>query len=485
MVRFASIVNPILIALLLAVSVFGAEAATPPPDWNQAGDETVRNLTGILQIDTSDGNETQVARYLKAILDKEGVPSEILELKPGRGNLVARLRGNGSKRPLLLMGHTDVVGVEPEKWTEKPFGAQIKEGYLYGRGALDNKDNVAVYLEVFLLLHRLGMPLDRDVIFLAQAGEEGSSSAGIGFMVARHWDKIDCEFALDEGGGICLRDGRVHYVGVSTTGKVPRGIRLVARGTSGHGSVPLPDNAITHLAAAVAKVGSYQMPMRLSETTRVFFERLATVSPAEEKDLFTHLEDPQRTAAVQEILRTAHPRYNSMLRTSISPTIIQGGFRSNVIPATAEARLDIRALPGEDIDAMVEALRSLIDDPAIELVPPSSGRVGSHPSGIDTEMFHALEKAQRKLFPDSVTLPVLLTGATDMSPLRARGVNAYGLGVPATIDDTTRVHGNDERVSVDALRQYVEFVYTAVTGVATTSPPVLPYRTAHAGGPGS
>ncbi|MHB8902837.1 MAG: M20/M25/M40 family metallo-hydrolase [Thermoguttaceae bacterium] len=471
MVRATSISNPILIALLLAASVCGAEVASPLPDWNQAGDEVVRNLAGILQIDTSNGNETQVARYLKAILDKEGIPSDVLELEPGRGNLVARLRGNGSKRPLLLMGHTDVVGVEPEKWTEKPFGGEVKDGYLYGRGALDNKDNVAVYLQVFLLLHRLGVPLDRDVIFLAQAGEEGASSVGIGFMVTRHWNKIDCEFALDEGGGICLRDGQIHYVGVSTTEKVPRGIRLIARGTSGHGSVPLADNAITHLAAAVAKVGNYQVPMRLSETTRVFFQRLATVSPPDEKELFMHLEDPQRSAAVQEILRKAHPRYNSMLRTSISPTIIQGGFRSNVIPAQAEVRLDVRALPGEDIDALVDDLRKLIDDPAVELVPPTGGRVGSNPSGIDTPMFHALEDAQRKLFPGSVTLPVLLTGATDMSPLRARGVDAYGLGVPATIDDTTRVHGNDERVSVHALRQYVEFVYTAVTAVAAAGSP--------------
>ncbi len=274
------------------------------------------------------------------------------------------------------MGHTDVVGVERDKWSVDPFGAVVKDGYLYGRGTLDNKDNAAVYLEVFLLLHRLRVPLDRDVIYLAQAGEEGASNLGIGFMVAQHWDKIDCEFALDEGGCIRLRDGRVYYVGVSATEKVPRGIRLIARGTSGHGSVPLADNAITHLAAAVAKAGSYQMPMRLNETTRVFFERLAAISPADEKDLYAHLEDPAQSAAVQEKIRATNPRYDSMLRTSISPTIIQGGFQSNVIPAQAEARLDIRAVPGEDIPAMVAALRRLIDDPAIELVGPSGGRPG-------------------------------------------------------------------------------------------------------------
>jgi acetylornithine deacetylase/succinyl-diaminopimelate desuccinylase-like protein len=163
-----------------------------------------------------------------------------------------------------------------------------------------------------------------------------------------------------------------------------------------------------------------------------------------------------------------------MLRTSISPTIIQGGFRGNVIPAQAEARLDVRAVPGEDIDAMVATLRQLIDDPAVELVRPGGGRVGSRASGIQTDMFRALEGAQRKLFPDAATLPVLLTGATDMSPLRARGVHAYGLGAPASIEETTRVHGNDERVAVAGLRQYVEFVYHAVTGVAAANRPGLP-----------
>lgn len=462
-------------ALGLAGELWGADPAQAVgggrslPNWLEAGAEAARHLAGLIRIDTSSGNETKAAQYLQAILDEEGIAAQILELQAGRGNLVARLRGNGTRRPVLLMGHTDVVGVERDKWTVDPFGGVVKDGYLYGRGALDNKDNVAVYLEVFLLLHRLGVPLDRDVIFLAQAGEESASSLGIGFLVAQHWDQIACEFALDEGGGIRFRDGRVHYVGVSTTEKVPRGIRLIARGTSGHGSVPLADNAITHLAAAVAKVGTYQMPMRLNPTTRTFFERLATVSPADKKDLYLHLEDPARSAAVQERIRATNPRYDSMLRTSLSPTIIQGGFRSNVIPAQAEARLDVRALPEEDIEAMVAALRRLIDDPAVELVRPAGGRPVSHASGIQTEMFRALEDAQRSLFPDAVTLPVLLTGATDMAPLRARGVQAYGLGAPASDDETARVHGNDERIAVDGLRRYVEFVYHAVTAVAASN----------------
>ena len=187
-----------------------------------------------------------------------------------------------------------------------------------------------------------------------------------------------------------------------------------------------------------------------------------------------HLEDPARSAAIQERIRATNPPYDSMLRTSISPTIIQGGFQANVIPAQAEARLDIRVLPDEDVNAMVATLRRLIDDPAVELVRPTAGRPVSRPSGIQTEMFLALESAQRELFPEAATLPVLLTGATDMAQLRARGVQAYGLGAPASIEDTTRVHGNDERTSVEGIRKFVEFAYNAVTAVAASNRASLP-----------
>jgi len=445
-----------------------AQDASSTPDWAQARDEAVRILSGMVKIDTSNppGNETKVAEYIKAILDKEGIASQIYELEPGRGNLVARLKGSGKKRPVLLMGHTDVVGVEREKWTVDPFGGLIKDGYLYGRGASDDKGMTSVCLEVFLLLHRLKVPLDRDVIFLAEAGEEGTTRAGIDFMVGQHWDQIECEFALNEGGWIYERGGRVQYVGVSTTEKVPRGIRLVAKGTSGHGSMPRLDNAITHLAAAVAKVGSFQMPMRLNETTRAFFQRLATISPPEEAYLYTHLEDPKESAAVQEKLRATNIMYNSMLRTSIVPTIIKGGFRSNVIPGDAEASLDVRALPDEDINAMIATLRQLINDPAVEIVPPSRGRPGTPPSGLGTEMFRALERAQTGLFPGAVTLPVMLTGATDSAQLRAKGVQAYGLGSVVTDEERARIHGNDERLSVEGIGKFVEFVYRAVMDVA-------------------
>ena len=457
---------------LLPLLFLVASASAAPPDFKAALQETIDILSGFIKVDTSNppGNETKGAAYLKTFFDREGIPSEILELEPGRGNIVARLKGNGSKKPLLLMGHIDVVGVEREKWTVDPFAAIIKDGYIYGRGAADDKGMTSVCLEIILLLHRLKVPLDRDVIFLAESGEESSTHVGIDFMVKQHWDKIACEFALNEGGRIFQKSNRVQYVGISTTEKVPRPILLSARGTSGHGSQPRPDNAIVHLASAVAKFASWQPPMRLNETTRAFFQRLATISPPEEAFLYLHLEDPVLGPLVQEKLRTTSIMYNAMLRTTISPNIIKGGFRQNVIPGDALATLDVRALPDEDMTNLVQTLRELINDPAVEVVPAGTGRPATPPSRFDTEMFAALERAQKTVFPEAITLPIMLTGATDSAQLRAKGVQCYGLGSVVTEGETTRVHGNDERLSIAGLGRFLEFLYLAVTDIAASRP---------------
>jgi len=447
-------------------------AGQTAPDFRRAREEAVRTLQGLIRIDTSNppGNETKVAEYLKSILDKEGIASEIVAPQPARGSLIARIKGNGRKKPILLVAHTDVVGVERDKWSVDPFEGGIKDGYVYGRGALDDKDDVAAMFQVLLLLHRQKLALDRDIIFLAEAAEEGNPNVGMDFVVERHWPKIESEFALNEGGSIHVRDGKVPYVSVGTAQKALGRVRLVARGVSGHGSVPRMDNAIGHVAAAVAKLMDYQPPMRLNETTRVFFQRLATISPPEEAFLFRHLEDPALGPMVQEALRRgknrAHLTYNSMLRTSITPTIIQGGFRNNVIPAEAEATLDIRALPDENLNAFVAELRRVIDDPAVEVIPLPRYRPVSPSASLTSEMFRALEKAQSALFPGAITIPTMGTGSNDSAQLLAKGVQSYGVGPPATEQDSEGSHGNDERVSVEGMGQFVEFLYRAVVEVA-------------------
>jgi acetylornithine deacetylase/succinyl-diaminopimelate desuccinylase-like protein len=431
--------------------------------------EAITFLSALVKIDTSNppGEEIKAANYIKAVLDKEGIPSEIFESAPGRANLVARLKGNGKKKPLMLMGHLDVVGIERDKWTVDPFAAITKDGYLYGRGSSDDKGMDAANLEIFLQLHRSKTPLDRDVILLAEAGEEGTSQYGINFMVAQHWDKIDCEYMLNEGGEFPTADGKLQYAGVATTEKVPRGMVLIAHGSSGHASIPRTDNAIEHLGAALGKLLTWQPPMRLNETTREYFARLAKISSPEDAYLYTHLEE----RAVQEKIRTTRLAQNSMLRTSIVPTMVSGGFRLNVIPADAQATLDVRALPDENIEQLMETLSSVIADPEIEVKRASNlqpDRPAGPPSSIHNEMFEALERAQSKVFPGSVTLPVMLPGATDSAQLRAKGVQAYGIGIPRTDDDASRIHGNDERVSLDGLGRFIDYLYATVLDVAAS-----------------
>lgn len=460
------------IVLILSVMLAGPTLGQAQ-DFAKGGDELLQRLQGLIRIDTSNppGNETKGAEFLKAVLDKEGIASEIIEAKPGRGNLIARIKGNGSKPPILLMGHMDTVGVERDKWTVDPFAAVIKDGYLYGRGAIDDKIDVVSMFQVFLMIHRAKLPLDRDIIYLAEAAEEGGDPVGIDFLVEKHWDKIACEFAINEGGEVLLRDGKVLYVGVQTAEKVPKGLKLIARGSSGHGSMPRADNAIVRLGAAIAKVGAYQPPMKLNDTTRTYFQRLATISSPEEAFLLKNLEHPTIGPVVQETFRLSkdggHIAYNSMLRNSISPNIVQGGFRVNVIPGEAEVTLDVRMLPGEDVEPLKAELRRIIDDPSVEVVDNGWAPFpGAPATRLDTDFFRALERSQKQVFPEAITLPTMSTGATDSAKIRAKGIQAYGVGTLRTDDDESRMHGNDERVLVSGLPKYLEFLYRAITEVA-------------------
>ena len=340
------------------------------------------------------------------MLEREGIAVELHALEADRANLVARLRGNGSKRPLLIMGHTDVVGVQREKWSVDPFAAIRKNGYIYGRGSRDDKDNATACLAVMLLLKRMNVPLDRDIIFVAEAGEESSTRVGINYLVDSFWNEIDAEYALAEGGGGVKEGGRLTRLSIATTEKVPRGVKLLAHGTAGHGSTPRLDNAIVKLANAVARVAAWEPPMRLNDTTRAYFERLASVSPADKADRYLHVADPARTGEIQRHFAKHELSHYSMLRTSISPTILKGGFRSNVIPSEAEATLDVRALPDEDIEKFYASLERVIGDPAVTVERPrAAGRPSGAPSRLDTEMFQTLERVQREMYPGAVTLP--------------------------------------------------------------------------------
>lgn len=445
------------------------------PDWRAQETEILRHYRALLQIDTSSppGNETAAVTYLKSVFDREGIPTNVFARDPSRANLVARLKGNGAKRPILLMAHTDVVGVQREKWPVDPFGAPLKDGYVWGRGSSDDKDKLVANLMVMLLLKRRAVALNRDVIFLAEAGEEGDTAVGIDFMVARHFDQIDAEYALNEGGHAVIEDGRVSVVQITTTEKVPRRVRLVVNGTSGHASIPRIDNAVVHLASAISKLGTWETPLRFNETTLTYFERLASITRPENAGRYRDLIDPRRRPAAERYLAEHEPRHYSMLRTSVTPTILKGGFRMNVIPSEAEATIDVRALPDEDIAAFYAQMQRIVGDPAVRIEPMSEGaRPVAPPSRIDTEMFRALEHASQRVYPGSTTLPTLLTGATDMAQLRARGIQSYGIGPAVTQSDSDNygAHSDVERLPESSLYSFVQFVWIAVTEVAAGRP---------------
>ena len=463
-VRFA---QPTFVLVLTAAAL---SAQVPAVDWNQQQAELLRHYRALVQLDTSNppGNETRVAEYLKRVLEAEGISTRTFAMDPARENLVARIKGNGKKRPLLILAHEDVVNVSRDKWPVDPFGAVMKDGYIWGRGTRDDKDKLAANLMVMLLTKRNQAALDRDIIFLAEAGEESTTEWGIDFMVREHFPEIDAEFALTEGGGARIENGRVVTVSIETTEKVPRRVRLVANGQAGHGSVPRLDNAVTHLGAAVGKVGMWETPMRLNDTTRAYFERLAAISPPDKAARYNALLNPQRAADAQRYLREHEPTLYSMLRTSVVPTMLRGGVGQNVIPSEVEATLDVRALPDENIDKFYQEMSRVIADPAVKVVPIPNPRPATPPSRLDTEAFRALEAVSKRMYPGVIVLPSMSTGATDMAQLRNRGIQCYGIGPAVNDDDGANYggHSDVERMPEASLYRFAEFTWNAVMEVA-------------------
>lgn len=442
-------------------------------DWDEVGEEAVQHLVQLVRLDTTNppGNETLVVEYLERVLADQGIASERYALDPQRANLVVRQRGNGSKRPILLMGHTDVVGVQPEKWYGDPFSGKREDGFIYGRGTLDDKDNLAASLMVMMLLDRYGVELDRDVIFLAEAGEEGTPEVGINFMVENHFEVIDAEYALAEGGQNIMRDDKVAQVGIETTEKMPRRVTLVARGTPGHGSKPTLENAVVILANAISKAAAWETEVRLNDTTRTYFRRLAEISAPEEAYRYLNVENEELSDEIQQYFLETFPYHYSISRTSVVPTVIDAGFRRNVIPSEASAILDIRMLPDEDVEKFYEQLANVIDDSRVEIVPERIYRPAAPPSDIDNEMFRVLENVALRMYPGSTVLPIMQTGATDMAQIRARGVQAYGIGPARSIEEINSgfgAHGDNERVEERAFIDMVRYMWNVVIEVAAT-----------------
>jgi acetylornithine deacetylase/succinyl-diaminopimelate desuccinylase-like protein len=456
-------------SFLLAVLVQAAQ----DPDWRRIEQETLRHFQELVRFDTSDppGNEKPAADYLARVLQQEGIPVEIFALEAHRPNIVARLKGTGRKRPLLLMGHTDVVNVDPKKWKHPPFAATRDGSHIYGRGTVDDKDNVVASLMTMLMLKRFKVPLDRDVIFLAEAGEEGSTRVGIQFMVEQHFDAIDAEYCLAEGGSASRTGGHVRFVSVQTLEKIPRRVELTSRGVSGHGSTPLRSNAIAHLATAVAAVAAWKPEIRLNDTTRAYFKRLASVSSPDDAKRYLAIvgSDAAARDAADEYFLDREPRHASMLRTSVSPNIIEGGYRINVIPSEAKATLDVRMHPDDNPQDFLESLRRVVNDPAVEVTwGQRDVRPGTRTADLNSEAFRVLESVVKRHY-ETVMLPTMSPGATDMAYLRAKGMHCYGIGPATDSEDAAKgfgAHSDQERILEVELHRFVRFTYDVVRDIA-------------------
>lgn len=446
-------------------------AATP--DWERVRAATVEHLQRMIRMNTVNppGNELPVAQYLDAELRAAGIESRLLEPAPGRGAVVARLRGDGSRRPVLLMAHMDVVGVEAEHWSVDPFAGAIRDGYLYGRGAIDDKGMLAANLQAMLLLKRhvvdAGGALARDVVFVANSDEEARGDYGMGWLMAHHRELVEAEFALNEGGRTRVVGGRPLYVAVQNTEKVPHVLTVTARGPGGHASVPLAGNAVARLGRAMAAIGAHREPVRLTPTTRRFFGDLAACWPhAVERRAMADVASrhPGRVQRGARVLGRT-PVFDAVLRTGVSLTTVEGGIRTNVIPTEAAARVNVRTLPGASIDAVVARLGRAVADPLVEIAVTERGE-DAPASSFESAMFEAIAGAARALDPALAVVPYLSTGATDSARLRRLGVQAFGvLPFPMRQDDEDRMHGNDERIPLDALHFGTRLIYGALYNV--------------------
>ncbi len=436
--------------------------------WDAVRDEVVRHLQNLIRIDSTNppGNETAVANYLAQALRGEGYEPVVVESAPGRGNMVARYQGDGSLPPLLLFGHTDVVPVEPELWKHAPFGGELVDGCVWGRGALDMKGMVAMELVVMLLLKRQARALKRDVIFAATADEENMGRYGIGWLAQYHPHLVQAEYGLSEFGGYPLYLDGYRFYPCQAAEKGVCWLRARARGRPGHGSQPHADNAIVHLARALDRLGSQRLPLQITPIARQFVERIAqTIGGARGQALLGLLDPRTHDALLDQLMASDEPlggSLHAMLHNTVSPTGLLAGQRPNVIPSMAEAVLDGRLVPGCSTQEFINQVSAVLG-PEVELEIIHESLPLEMPT--DTALFEAMQAGLRRYDPEAIALPYMLLGATDAKFTSKLGTISYGfspLRLPPDFHFMQLAHGHNERVPVDALDFGIKVLYQVV-----------------------
>lgn len=439
-------------------------------NWDSLRDETVSYLRDLLRLDTVNppGNEILACQYLANILEREGIETTILESAPSRGNLVARLKGDGRGAPLLLMVHLDVVTVELKRWTHAPFGAEIENGFVYGRGALDTKDLAAMELALMLSLKRNQIPLARDVIFMANADEEAGGNFGAKWMVENHPDLIRAEYAINEGGGFGTTIAGKHVYGIQTGEKGTARFTLRAHGKPGHASVPQRENAVLKLARALDALGGASFPMHVTATARNYVEGLSrAIGGHAGSSLRAVLDSRNGRRAFEHLPLDEGLRglIYAMLHNTATPTKLNAGSKINVIPSVAEAQVDARLVPGQTSETFLRELRAILSDEyEIEFHQPTMTGIESDPqSPLYDTMVHAIKRHD----PDAFVLPDLVVGATDARHVTRLGTKVYGF-CPMFDDagEMERVHADDERISIKNVGFGAQVLYEVVSEFA-------------------
>ena len=420
-------------------------------------------LRELIEIDTTDsvGDNTAAAQAMADRLLAAGFPQEDVQvLGPAekKGNLVARYRGRDTgRKPLLLLAHIDVVEADPADWTLPPFTFIEEDGYFYGRGTTDNKDEAAIHIANLIRMKEEGFQPDRDIIVALTADEEGGDHNGVQWLLENHPELIDAEYALNEGGGGAMKDGRHIANGVQASEKVYQTYMLEVTNSGGHSSLPLKDNAIYHLADALVRIRNHDFPVILNEVTQLFFERSAELEEGELANAMRGvLQSPPDPAAIAYLSKT--PFYNSRLRTTCVATRLDAGHADNALPQRAIATVNCRVLPGESIDAVQNTLKTVIGDNEVTITPLADAKP-SPPSPLTPEMLGAIESVTEAMWPGVPVIPMMSTGATDGLFLRNVGIPVYGVsGLFNDIDDV-RAHGQNERIRIESYFEGQEFLY--------------------------
>jgi acetylornithine deacetylase/succinyl-diaminopimelate desuccinylase-like protein len=432
----------------------------PAIDWKEVTEEATGLLCRYITVDTSNppGNEEAAALFLADILRGEALEARLYQAAPGRANLSARLPGDGSKRALILLNHTDVVPAEPPFWQEPPFAGTVRDDLIWGRGALDMKGMAVMELMTLLLLRRQGISLKRDVVFLALADEEAGGDVGVVWMDRHHPEVMDAEYVLNEGGyGFTeLLGVRRPIFNCSIGEKGPLWLKLRAQGAPGHGSVPHDDNSLERLVRALHRVKGWQHPITVLPETELYLRGLC------EGGLLAEM--PGESALAQAA--QANPIIRAVLTNTVSVTTCTAGYKHNVIPAVSEATLDCRLLPGQSAQAFVEELKGIIDDPKVEIEEVYRSETVSSP--VQTELFTVVEDVIRERVEEALVLPAISPGFTDSRAFRRRGVVAYGL-IPVLLEplEAATMHGHNERISIENLRLGTQVVFEVARRLCT------------------